>query len=65
MAFANQQLLPGQPLDISGPIPKLVEGLYTRDGQVRASVIGYPRSDGTVSKSIWYSPTLTENKCDS
>lgn len=35
--------LPGQPIQIPrGPAPQLSNGVYSRDGQVRASLVGAP-----------------------
>ena len=35
--------LPGQPIQIPrGPAPLLSNGVYSRDGQVRASLVGVP-----------------------
>lgn len=35
--------LPGQPIQIPrGPAPQLSNGVYPRDGQVRASLVGIP-----------------------
>ena len=35
--------LPGQPVQIPrGPAPQLSGGVYSRDGQVRASLVGMP-----------------------
>lgn len=45
--------LPGQPVALpKGPLPQLGQGLYLRDGQVRASVIGSPLRTGVVSDFI-------------
>ena len=42
-------LLPGQPIQIPrGPAPQLGGGTYSRDGQVRASVVGTPQYGGSV-----------------
>lgn len=42
-------LLPGQPIQIPrGPVPQLGTGTYSRDGQVRASVVGTPFYEGSV-----------------
>ncbi|KAF9240889.1 hypothetical protein BU15DRAFT_45488 [Melanogaster broomeanus] len=49
--MASEVLLPGQPVSLPrGPVPKLGGGLYIKDGQVRASLVGVPRYEG---------PTLT------
>lgn len=40
-------LLPGQPVLLpKGPAPQLGPGVYVRDGQLRASLIGVPRFEG-------------------
>ena len=42
-------LLPGQPVALPpGPLPQVGDGLYTREGLVRASVVGTPERDGPV-----------------
>ncbi|KAL4069574.1 hypothetical protein J3A83DRAFT_4359452 [Scleroderma citrinum] len=42
-------LLPGQPVPLSrGPVPSLGTGLYSKDGQVRASLVGVPQYEGPV-----------------
>ncbi|KIJ68325.1 hypothetical protein HYDPIDRAFT_124691 [Hydnomerulius pinastri MD-312] len=49
--MASETLLPGQPVPLPrGPVPNLGGGLYIKDGQVRASLVGVPRYEG---------PTLT------
>ncbi|TDL28384.1 hypothetical protein BD410DRAFT_780885 [Rickenella mellea] len=46
--MSDLPLLPGQPVPLpKGPHPLLGPGLYARDAQVRASVIGRPRRDGS------------------
>lgn len=42
-------LLPGQPIQLQkGPVPQLGSGIYSRDGQVRASLVGVPTHEGSV-----------------
>lgn len=42
-------LLPGQPVALpQGPPPKIGEGMYSRDGIIRASVLGTPQRNGLV-----------------
>jgi exosome complex RNA-binding protein Rrp4 len=42
-------VLPGQPIPLPrGPVPQSGLGTYTRDAQLRASVVGIPRMDGSV-----------------
>ncbi|KAL4071039.1 hypothetical protein J3A83DRAFT_4094366 [Scleroderma citrinum] len=44
-------LLPGQPVPLSrGPVPSLGTGLYSKDGQVRASLVGVPQYEGPILK---------------
>lgn len=41
--------LPGQPIHIPrGPAPQVSNGVYSRDGQVRASLVGIPVYDASV-----------------
>lgn len=45
-------LLPGQPIPVPrGPAPQLGPGTYVRDGQVRSSILGTPRFEGSVCTS--------------
>jgi hypothetical protein len=47
--MASDLCLPGQPIPIPrGPAPAIGSGIYSRDGQVRASVVGVPRYEGSV-----------------
>ena len=49
-------LLPGQPVALPpGPLPQVGDGLYTREGLVRASVVGTPERDGPVRFALHYS----------
>lgn len=42
-------VLPGQPIPVQrGPAPQLGTGVYTRDGQLRASIVGVPQYQGSV-----------------
>lgn len=44
-------LIPGQPVPLlKGPAPQLGHGLYIREGQVRASLVGIPENQGSVLK---------------
>ena len=45
-------VLPGQPISLParGPAPKLGTGVYERDGQIRASLLGSPHFDGSVRR---------------
>ncbi|KLO20238.1 hypothetical protein SCHPADRAFT_864176 [Schizopora paradoxa] len=48
---SSDLLLPGQPMALPrGPLPKVSEGLYERNGQIRASVVGTPQRDGPTFK---------------
>ncbi|TFY83764.1 hypothetical protein EWM64_g237 [Hericium alpestre] len=45
--MASDCMLPGQPVPLPrGPAPQLGAGIYTKDGQTRASLVGVPRYDG-------------------
>jgi exosome complex component CSL4 len=47
--MSSDLCLPGQPIPIPrGPAPNIGLGVYARDGQVRASIIGVPRFEGSV-----------------
>lgn len=47
--MASDITLPGQPISLPrGPIPQLGSGIYSRDGQVRASLVGVPCYEGSV-----------------
>lgn len=47
--MASDLTLPGQPIPLPrGPVPQLGSGIYSRDGQVRASLVGVPRYEGSV-----------------
>lgn len=57
--MSTSTLLPGQPVKIpKGPAPQLGSGTYSRDGQIRASVVGAPQFQGSVGLSLptrlWY-----------
>jgi exosome complex component CSL4 len=44
-------MLPGQPVPLPrGPAPQLGDGVYMRDGQLRASLVGVPRYEGSVGR---------------
>ncbi|KAF9481439.1 hypothetical protein BDN70DRAFT_831257 [Pholiota conissans] len=47
--MSSSTVLPGQPLSLlqRGPAPQLGTGVYERDGQVRASLLGAPRMNGS------------------
>ncbi|KAF8078501.1 hypothetical protein FPV67DRAFT_1465460 [Lyophyllum atratum] len=46
--MASDLVLPGQPISLPrGPIPQLGAGTYTRDNQVRASLVGIPQTEGS------------------
>ncbi|OJT03061.1 hypothetical protein TRAPUB_6404 [Trametes pubescens] len=41
--MSSDTVLPGQPIPLPrGPVPQLGGGTYTRDGTVRASLVGVP-----------------------
>lgn len=47
--MVSELSLPGQPILLPrGPVPQLGSGVYSRDGQVRASLVGAPRYEGSV-----------------
>ncbi|EGN98923.1 hypothetical protein SERLA73DRAFT_181651 [Serpula lacrymans var. lacrymans S7.3] len=62
MTHNSQAVLPGQPVAIPlGPTLQIGGGLYSKDGQVRASLIGVPRSKGsaiTISRARPHVPTV-------
>ncbi|THU91728.1 hypothetical protein K435DRAFT_829800 [Dendrothele bispora CBS 962.96] len=46
--MSSDFLLPGQPVPLpKGPLPQLGKGLYIKDSQVRASLVGVPRYEGS------------------
>ncbi|KAF8203667.1 hypothetical protein BJ912DRAFT_205947 [Pholiota molesta] len=47
--MSSSTVLPGQPIPLParGPAPQLGTGVYERDGQVRASLLGVPRMDAS------------------
>lgn len=47
-------VLPGQPIPLParGPAPQLGTGVYERDGQIRASLLGAPCFDGSVRRLL-------------
>ncbi|KAL5534127.1 hypothetical protein ACEPAG_588 [Sanghuangporus baumii] len=47
MPTFSDLLLPGQPVPVAPPIPQIGDGLYIRDGLIRAGVIGIPQRDGS------------------
>jgi hypothetical protein len=48
-SMSSEFMLPGQPIPLlRGPVPQLGNGTYIRDGQVRASLVGVPRYEGSV-----------------
>ncbi|KAF4623629.1 hypothetical protein D9613_001909 [Agrocybe pediades] len=50
--LSTNTVLPGQPISLPprGPAPQLGPGLYHRDGQLRASLLGVPRFEGSTLK---------------
>ncbi|TFK76986.1 hypothetical protein BDN72DRAFT_807304 [Pluteus cervinus] len=60
--MASTIILPGQPLQISktSPAPQLGAGVYSRDSQIRASLVGIPRQEAqtlTISRVRPHPPT--------
>lgn len=48
-SMASDLVLPGQPIPLPrGPAPKLGSGIYARDAEVKASLVGIPRYEGSV-----------------
>ncbi|ETW87328.1 hypothetical protein HETIRDRAFT_308387 [Heterobasidion irregulare TC 32-1] len=46
--MASDCLLPGQPVPLPrGPLPQLGSGIYMKDGEPRASLVGIPRYDAS------------------
>ncbi|OBZ79089.1 Exosome complex component csl4 [Grifola frondosa] len=46
--MSSDIVLPGQPIALPrGPVPQLGGGIYSRDGQVRASLVGVPQHAGS------------------
>src|SRR6266545_4424642 len=54
MLSSFSTVLPGQPIVLPPrvPVPQVGAGVYERDGQTRATVIGLPRLDGTVRSTF-------------
>ncbi|KAF9460777.1 hypothetical protein BDZ94DRAFT_1222351 [Collybia nuda] len=49
MRSEHDIVLPGQPIVLPrGPIPKLGQGIYSRDSEIRASLIGSPHHEGSI-----------------
>ncbi|KAF5390306.1 hypothetical protein D9757_002818 [Collybiopsis confluens] len=46
--MASDLVLPGQPVPLPrGPLPHIGRGLYEKDSQLRASLVGIPRFEGS------------------
>ncbi|KAI0734561.1 hypothetical protein C8Q72DRAFT_873074 [Fomitopsis betulina] len=46
--MSSDLVLPGQPIPLPrGPVPQLGNGIYSRDGLVRASLVGVPSYEGS------------------
>ncbi|KAI0778521.1 hypothetical protein BD413DRAFT_509855 [Trametes elegans] len=46
--MSSDIVLPGQPIPLPrGPLPQLGRGVYSRDGTVRASLVGVPHHSGS------------------
>ena len=51
-SMSSDTVLPGQPIPLPrGPVPQLGGGIYSRDGIVRASLVGVPQYSGSVGFS--------------
>lgn len=50
-SISDTLLLPGQPIPLPSraPAPQLGPGIYERNGQLRASLLGIPHFEGSVS----------------
>ena len=48
--ISDKLLLPGQPIPLPAhaPAPQLGPGIYERNGQLRASLLGIPHFEGSV-----------------
>ncbi|KAF9056288.1 hypothetical protein BJ165DRAFT_499945 [Panaeolus papilionaceus] len=48
MQTSSTLFIPGQPLNLPprAPVPELKTGVYVRDGQIRASLCGFPQVNG-------------------
>ncbi|KAH9837087.1 uncharacterized protein C8Q71DRAFT_756760 [Rhodofomes roseus] len=46
--MSSDLVLPGQPIPLPrGPVPQLGSGIYSRDGNIRASLVGIPGYEGS------------------
>ena len=54
-SISDTLLLPGQPIPLPtrGPAPQLGPGIYERNGQLRASLLGIPHFEGSVSVAFF------------
>jgi len=54
MLSSFSTVLPGQPVNLPprAPVPQIGAGVYERDGQIRATVIGLPQLEGTVRSTL-------------
>ena len=53
-SMSSDVVLPGQPVPVPrGPIPQIGSGIYSRDGAVRASLIGVPSYSGSVGLFVY------------
>ena len=56
-SMSSDVVLPGQPIPLPrGPIPQIGSGIYSRDGGVRASLIGVPSYSGSVGLFALFLP---------
>ena len=56
-SMSSDVVLPGQPVPVPrGPIPQIGGGIYSRDGVVRASLIGVPSYSGSVGLFAHFLP---------
>lgn len=56
-SMSSDVVLPGQPVPVPrGPMPQIGSGIYSRDGIVRASLIGVPSYSGSVGLFALFPP---------
>lgn len=56
--MASNFVLPGQPIPVprGAPVPQLGSGIYARDSELRASLVGIPHQEGPV-RAIFFNFT--------
>ena len=60
-SISDTLLLPGQPIPLParGPAPQLGPGIYERNGQLRASLLGIPQFEGSVSNLLYITSKIS------